>query len=126
METQVYAVKFAKKQFTADNMKAAYMKAVKWVANNVLSKDELQDTLVKYEKDEQYPTVTVHLFVEIPEKEIRKRHCEICKESHAHFYINEHTNCDWCNCKAYQRRTDDMLKNKRRFYHEQLKKYLEV
>lgn len=118
---ELYTVQFAKKQFSAENMKAAYMKAVKWVASNIISKDELQDVLVKYEKDKQFPTVTVRLFVSISEKEIRERHCKICKESHAHFYVNEHTNCDWCNTKAFQRRTDEMIKTKKAFYREKLK-----
>ncbi len=117
---ELYAVQFAKKDFMASDMKSAYMKAVKWVASNVISKDELQDVVVKYEKDKQSPTVTVRLFTTISEKEIRERHCKICKESHAHFYINENTNCDWCNCKAYQRRTDEMIKIKKQFCREKL------
>lgn len=117
---ELYAVQFAKKKFSANDMKSAYMKAVKWVASNVISKDELQDVVVKYEKDKQSPTVTVHLFTTISEKEIRERHCKICKESHAHFYINEHTNCDWCNAKGFQRRADEMIKIKKQFYKEKL------
>lgn len=117
---ELYAVQFAKKNFMASDMKSAYMKAVKWVASNVISKDELQDVVVKYEKDKQSSIVTVRLFTTISEKEIRERHCKICKESHAHFYISENTNCDWCNCKAYQRRTDEMIKFKKQFCREKL------
>ena len=57
-----FSEEFYKRQFTADNMKSAYMLAVKWYATNVLSKDELHNVHVEFEKDKQSPTVTIHLF----------------------------------------------------------------
>ena len=65
------------------------MKAVKWVATNVLSKDELHNVLVEYDKDKQSPTVTVHLYAAFPEKEVKEQHCKCCEEMHHSFFINE-------------------------------------
>ena len=120
-----YSDEFAKKSFTGDSMKDAYMKAAKWVASNIISNVELKDVTVKYEKNEddtnQLPTITVHFFVSLDEKELRERHCKICKEFHGLFFINENCNCSWCNTKAYQNRTDEMISTKKRFYKAMLK-----
>ena len=45
-----YSEEFAKKDFTSETMKEAYMKAVKWYATNILSNDILKDVQVSYEK----------------------------------------------------------------------------
>lgn len=121
---ELYTSKIGQKEFSATTRKEAYLKAIKWVANNIVSKDELSDVLVKYIRNEQFPTITVELYVSISQTEIRKRHCEICKESHAQFYINEYTNCDWCNAKGFQRRTDEMMKTKRQFYRQKISKVI--
>ena len=115
-----YSEEFMSKKFIAETMKAAYMKAVKWVASNVISKVELKEVLVSYEKTEdeenQLPTIVVHLSAGLSENELRERHCKICKEFHGLFFINENCNCAWCNTKAYQRRTDEMIKTKKNYY----------
>lgn len=120
-----YSEEFMKKSFVAETMKKAYLKAAKWVASNVISKVELKEVLVSYEKTEdeesQLPTVVVHLSVSLSEKELRERHCKICKEFHGLFFINENCNCSWCNTKAYQRRTDEMIKNKKSYYKSMIK-----
>ena len=52
-----YCQEFYTVKFRGKNMKDAYLRACKWYATNVLSKDELQDIQVKYEKDEQWKAV---------------------------------------------------------------------
>lgn len=105
------------KSFTAKNMKDAYLKACKWYASNVLSKDELRDVLVEYvkEKDKQLPTVTVRLFSAIEESDIKATHCAICKETHKSFYINDNTNCSWCKVDAFEKRVREQLNVKRSY-----------
>lgn len=119
-----YSEEFARKKFTAESKKDAYMKAVKWVATNVIAKVELQNVMIRYEKDEQFPTVTVHLYVAMTEKELRERHCNICKEMHKAFFINENCNCSWCNAKAYQERTNQSISEKKTYYREILGKII--
>lgn len=111
------------KSFVGENMKEAYMKAVKWYATNVLAKDELRGICVMYEKiyDEQSPTVVIHLYVSMVEEEVRERHCQICKEFHHSFFINEAENCNSCNVSGYQKRLEQNIKIKRDFYRDLLR-----
>ena len=117
-----YSEEFAKKDFTSDTMKEAYMKAVKWYATNILSNDILKDVQVSYEKinDGSKPKVRMRLFAPLDESTLRRNHCEICKETHKLFYISEETNCNWCKLKAYQERMKDTIKQKRTAYRETL------
>lgn len=120
-----YSKEFFRKSFTADTMKDAYLKACKWYATNVISKDELQSVQVEFEKtytEQQYPTVIIHLYATLNEEELRERHCKICKEFHSLFYINSQFNCDKCEANAYQKRTNDMLQIKINYCKEVLSK----
>ena len=119
-----YSEEFAKKDFTADTMKEAYMKAVKWYATNILSNDILKDVQVSYEKinDGNRPVIRMRIFALLDESTLRRKHCEICKETHKLFYISEETSCNWCKVKAYQERMKDTIKQKRTTYRESLVK----
>lgn len=119
-----YSEEFFKKEFTDESMKAAYLKACKWYATNVLSKDELHNVQVEFEKDNkgEFPTVVIHLFAVLSEDELRKRYCEICKESHSAFYMNQNYNCNRCEANAYQRRMDDRLRIKLEYYRQLISK----
>ena len=124
MKMVKYSKEFFKKKFSADTMKNAYMNACKWYATNVLSKDELHNVLVEFvkEKNEQLPTVTIRLSATLDENELRERYCKICRESHNLFYMNNNYNCNRCETKAYQTRTDDMLRVKLEYYRELLRR----
>ena len=119
-----YSKEFFKKKFTAETMKEAYMKAVKWYATNVISKDELHSVQIEFEKvkDSEFPTITMHLHAVLSEDELRERYCKLCKESHSMFYMNSNYNCNRCEAKAYQARTDDMLRVKLEYYRELISK----
>lgn len=118
----VYSECFGKKEFKGKTRKESYLKATKWVALNIISGVELKDIMVRYEVDDQYPTTTIYLYAGLDEKSLREKHCRICKEMHHSFFIDENCNCDWCTTKAYQRRTDDMLKEKESYYKEKIMK----
>jgi hypothetical protein len=119
-----YSEEFAKKIFSANNMKDAYLKAVKWYSSNIISKDELSKGITcSFEKDytnKQSPSIILHLYANIELDVVEKRHCDICKETHSSFYMNSEYNCDRCNMKAYQRRQDKSLKTKLMFYKNKL------
>lgn len=118
-----YSKEFYKKLFTGDTMKRAYMQAVKWYATNVLSKPDLHNVQVEFEKrDNSVPTVAVHLFAVLDEEELRARHCAICKEHYSAFYMNSAAPCNKCEANAYQRRTDDMLHVKLDYYRSLVRK----
>lgn len=115
-----YIVEIMSKKFVSETRKKAYLEATKWVAVNVLGKDELKNVIIQYEKDNQSPSIVVHLFVGIDEQEIMSKHCNICKESHKSFYINDETNCNWCKVQAYQRRLENAIEAKRYVYKERV------
>lgn len=119
-----YSKEFFKKKFTAETMKEAYMKAVKWYATNVISKDELHSVQVEFEKvqSSEFQTIVMHLHAVLSEDELRERYCKLCKESHSMFYMNSNYNCNRCEAKAYQTRTDDMLRVKLEYYRELISK----
>lgn len=110
----LYTQEFLSKKFSGKNMKEAYLKACKWFATNVLSKDELHCIQASYEKiyDEQSPTVVIHLYASLLEGEARAKHCNICKEMHKSFFSNEETNCSSCKLKSYQNRCEQHIKIK--------------
>ena len=120
----VYSKEFFRKKFQAETMKTAYMNACKWYATNVLSKDELHNVQVEFEKDSkgEFPTVVIRLFAVLKENELRERYCKICRESHSLFYMNQNYNCNRCEAKAYQQRTDDMLRVKLEYYRQLIAK----
>lgn len=121
-----FSEEFYKRSFTADDMKSAYLKAVKWYASNVLSKAELQRVHVEFIKDEQSPTITIHLFAVLDdEQEVFSQHCKCCEEMHHSFFINENNNCNICAAKGYQNRMEQKIKIKRDYYKEMLRKRLE-
>lgn len=105
------------KSFSAKNMKDAYLKACKWYASSVLSKDELHDVQVEFIKstEGQLPTITARLFVSVEEKDVKEHHCAICRESHSSFFMSEETNCAWCKIAAFDRRIAQQLAIKRSY-----------
>lgn len=123
-----FSEEFYKHSFTADDMKSAYLKAVKWYASNVLSKAELQRVHVEFIKDEQSPTITIHLFAVLDdEQEVFSQHCKCCEEMHHSFFINENNNCNICAAKGYQNRMEQKIKIKikRDYYKELLRRHVE-
>lgn len=124
MKSITYSREFYEIKFSDVTMKEAYMKACRWYASNVISNRELKNVQVEFEKikDEQNPTIIVHLYAVLDEEELRERHCKICREFHSLFYINEKYNCNNCDTKAYQQRADDLLRNRTEYFRELLLK----
>lgn len=115
-----YTVEILKKQFAGKNMKEAYMNACKWYATNVISKDEIKDVQVQFEKQKDSPSIVLHLFVTVDENWLAEEHCKICREAHRLFYMND-INCQNCNLAGYQNRCKSLLEIKRNSYREKLK-----
>lgn len=113
-----YCQEFYTTKFKGKNMKDAYLRACKWYATNVLSKDELQNVYVEYEKDEQSPTVTIHLYASLTEDLVRQEHCSICKEFSKSFLCGEETNCGDCKLKGYYNRINQKIEIKKLYYRE--------
>lgn len=121
-----YSKEFFKKSFTADNMKSAYLSAVKWYSTNVLSKAEFMNVHVQFVKDDKngFPTITVHLFAaQDGEQDVMAQHCKCCKEMHSSFFINERTECNRCSALGFQKRLEQKTDIKKDYYKELLRKH---
>lgn len=111
-----YSRQFAQKIFKGATTKDAYMKSVKWYASNIIAKDELHEVQVEFTKG--INQVTLKLYAVMQEREVRENHCEICKEMHKSFFINEATNCNSCKAMAYQKRLEQKIAIKCQYYKE--------
>lgn len=123
-----FSTEFFRKTFKADNMKTAYLSAVKWYSTNVLSKVEFANVHVQFEKitDGESPAITIHLFaVQDGEKDIMSQHCQCCKEMHSSFFINEDTHCGRCSALGFQKRLEQKIGIKKGYYKEMLRKQVE-
>lgn len=78
---------FSKVFKSKKNLKDAYLKATKWVAVNIISRDEFENVQVKYEKDKYATSITIHLFAALNKEEVMSKHCKICKEMHSSFLL---------------------------------------
>lgn len=126
-----YAEPIMRKKFSAESFDEARKEAVKWFNKYVACKDELKDVVCSINKDEkaskgQYPTVALTLFTFIDVEDIKKRHCEICRQFHKSFFINENCNCFECKAMALNERLSETIKTKKGFYKEMLKKLLSI
>ena len=119
-----YSTEFFSISFSGKNMKDAYLKACKWYATNVLSKDELHNIEVMYEKDKQSPTVTLHLFATLYEQSLIDEHCDVCKSAHNALFCSSNTNCEWCKIHGYRNRLNQKMSIKKEYYKEKIKRNL--
>ena len=117
-----YSERIAQKTFKGRTTKDAYMKAVKWYATNVISKDHLHGIQVEYEKCKDKPVIVMTLYAVIPEQEIKEQHCNICREMHHSFFVNEQTDCSRCNALGLQNRIERLMSIKVEYYKEILRK----
>lgn len=120
-----YSQEFFKKSFTAENMKSAYLMAVKWYSTNVLSKAEFVNVHVQFvkENNQESPTITIHLFaVQDGEEDVMSQHCQLCRDMHHSFFINEDTHCNRCSALGFQKRLEQKISVKKNWYKELLRK----
>lgn len=103
-----------KQSFFAHNQKDSYLKAVKWYATNVLSKN-LTGVAATYEKKKDTTEIILHVIIFIDEKETLERHCTCCKELHHSFFVNENYDCNKCKLNAYKKRLTEKIKIKKEF-----------
>ena len=101
-----YAYKFGSKTFGGKSTKDAYMKAVKWYATVVISKDKIHGIHVEFVKHKDEPKVTIVLWAVLDEKAERDEYCKICREVHTAFYSNTGYDCQRCSVLGYLKRLE--------------------
>lgn len=103
----IYGESLLTKTFTDHVSKKAYLKACKWLAQNVFSKPDLAKYItVKIEKVEnkkQESGFKISLFVVIDENEVRESYCKKCKNLHTILYSVDKPKCDECKLNAYKK-----------------------
>ncbi len=110
--------KFHEELFWAKESKKAYLRACRWIAENVVGKlEEIGETTykiikTKYKKDEEtkYPAFVVELYCTINEKELRTDYCNLCKSFHRSVFISTNFDCSKCNLIGYMERVEGKVK----------------
>jgi hypothetical protein len=105
--------KIFQKTFKNKVSKTAYMEAMKWLAKNVYSKDELSENIsVKIQKDKKskIPTFIVTLFMDVDFEGLHSNFCEQCKRVYNSFYQVEKMNCYECKANAEKKTNDKYCK----------------
>ena len=105
--------KFYERDFKDEDSKKAYLKASKFVASNVISKGSKVEVskvtwdIVRVEGD--LPTFRLTLYYKFDDTEFMKKSCDVCKEFHKSFFINENFNCSRCNKVGYEKQLEQKL-----------------
>lgn len=113
-----YSVKIFEKSFSDEVSKDAYLKACKWLAKNLYSKDELAEMIhVNVKKEEsQLPTFVVSLYLVNDENECKECHCKKCRTISTVFYQVEKPDCDHCKMNAYMKRKERWIEDSANYY----------
>lgn len=112
------------KEFSDEKSKQAYLKACKWLAKHIYSKDEFAEnfTVKVVKADSEFPTFEVSVYLTKNERDLRLEHCKKCKNIHSFFYSPEGVRCDRCEYLAFKKNVESEIKNKIDFYKEILEK----
>lgn len=108
----LYSEKIKEKIFIDNNSKQAYLKACKWLAQNVYGTGYSNYISVKItkKKKSKKPTFIVELFVSININEVKESYCSHCKKIQTIFYCAEKPDCSQCKMHGYQMHIDSYIK----------------
>lgn len=111
---------FEELEFRSTESKKAYLKANKWIAQNIIN-EGITNVIWKIEKISNDPPIfKVSLYCEVDLIETFKSKCEACISFHNKFYINQQYNCDKCNAKALLKTVEEKLKIIKQYTKERL------
>ena len=114
--------KFMEKDFSDeyDDLKAAYLKACKWVSTNVISAKH-KNVVWKIEKYSD-SVIRLKLYCELDTDAEFNSYCKMCKEFHTSFFLNDQYNCDACKLKSFLIRMSEKSKISKEYFRERIKK----
>lgn len=123
-------VKFFKKSFKGAISKHAYLRAMKWVAQHVASKQsELGDVLIhitkQQDENQNLHQWNVELYGMYDDNNFVKSRCAACQQFHSSFFINQQFNCDRCNMASYRKAVDVSLNVKKKYKQSILSRIIE-
>lgn len=116
--------KIASKNFVGETDQKAYMKACKWVYENIYdSQDEVSSKIgfsIEKVENGNLPTCKLSLFCGVEEEEITESMCRACEDVHKLFYLNTIKECATCKIEPYRKRIKERLGVIKRHYVDKL------
>jgi hypothetical protein len=110
--------------FEHNDSKEAYLKACKWVANNLLKiKVEVGELMwnINRIQEADLPTYKLEVFSAVDETEFKNSFCKRCQEFHKAFYLNQQFNCDNCNMTGYREQLAERLRIIKNYRQKQIR-----
>lgn len=105
-------------KFLGSSSKDAYLKACKFISQYI----ELPVTYEIKKLNEDIPAFEVTFYVKLDEKDFSSRFCDICREFHGKFYINQQLSCNNCNMLNFKNRYENALREKKNVMHKKIEK----
>lgn len=111
----LYIHKFYERDFKDEDSKAAYLKACKFVASNVISKGSKVEVskvtwnIQRVDDKGDLPTFRLELYYTFDDTQFMEQTCNACKEFHKSFFINQDYNCSRCNKVGYEKNVNQKL-----------------
>lgn len=113
------AQKIDKIKFSGENYKESYLQAAKYASSYIKNKEKLA---FRYEKDIDKKSVSLIIIFLYDESELASHRCEVCKEFHHSFYVNDEMNCNACKMQAYRKELDNESKRITKLIKEKMHK----
>lgn len=101
------------KVFEGKTQKEAYLSCSKWVASNIIAKNNCRYITYKAEKEGAFAgKVKLTVYITVEEEEIFEHNCEICREASSLFYLSGGRHqCDACRIPSFRKRESDRLES---------------
>lgn len=99
--------KIGSKTFVDKNRRKAYLKGSKYMARFIKWPGIYFN--VKEVKGNELYTFVFSLYTTVDLTARKNRHCQLCKEFHNSFYINEFYNCNTCSLNSFIKREKESL-----------------
>lgn len=108
-----------KKIFKNENSKLAYKECMKWLACNVVGKEEISQNIsfqILKDHKEKIPTFIVHLYLKVEEEKCREMFCEKCRNMYSSFYQIQKMHCEECKFNTFRKHNKQYLEGMVQIY----------
>lgn len=116
--------KIASKKFIGKTSKDAYLKACRWIYENIyISQDEIFKRIqctVEPLPEESLPSCRLSIYCFIEEEEVFNSMCKACEEVHRLFYLNDKKECATCKIEPFRKRIKEKLSIVNNYYTDEL------
>lgn len=118
-----YTEKVMHIDFSGVDAKSTYLKACKWLATNIVSKEkEFGEVQYSINKTKQNPaTFRVTVYAALDQQDVEDSMCNACREAHRLFYKNSEF-CGTCGMQTFIRRMKEKIDIKMLFLKSRISK----